>query len=541
MDTRAVSERPPGLFAPRRILSDWLVALLRRLAANRFYNGDYRYAEIAYKVILRVAPENRQAILQLLDLYIALDRTKNAIDAGEEWLKTSSDDPDAHALLADLYARVGATGKGKEHLDILSRLAPDSPGLLFALGVHHRWTGNLDLSSDYLKAALNMQEVPSGFFALAQNLIDQGRSREAIGNLERAVEIAPEFPAAYYLLARSGHYQDLSHPHLVYIRNKLEKGDLPALPRAELRFTLGEVFDQMGLWDQAFAQFKAANDLNRLRTGLFQIRDMQKYIDKQTTSFVSNVSPSCGECPDELSGASLIFVVGMPRSGSTLVEQILASHPNVTAGGERHDIDAVIVDHCSELKEPYPNCFRSLDRTNLNSIAHDYLDRVSSFTAGRTHFVDKGLGNYQEIGFICTIFPRAKVVHCVRNALDTCISCYCTNLPRVPYADDLNTLGLYYCQYQRLMSHWRSILPGRIFDLRYEDLVRQPDVETRRLLAYCELPWHEACLKPHETKRVVRTASAKQVKLPINSRSIGRWKHYEQYIGPLRAHLPEVR
>jgi len=510
-------------------LSSYLIAWLHKVAAK-----DYYRAETACRLILRFRADDREATIQLADLFDDKSMLRMSTSIIDNWLERFPDDVDAHIILSKHYSQMSETAKAKEHLNIASGLTPNSFDVLEAFGYFHRWNGNLEESSRFFKSALNQQQKPSALFFLAENLIDAHEEAEAKKLLEEALQLAPGFVTPYVSLALCGHYRDLSHPHIDFIKYRLEKGCLHPIARTNLHFALGASYEKLSLWDEAFAQFKAGNDITWKRVQeLVGIKERAEYSDQQMQTFDSEFLESMRAGGDERSGESLIFIVGMPRSGSTLTEQILASHPEVSAGGERHDLSLATEDICSELNEPYPSCIRHLDREVIDSIGKRYLERVSELFNGHARFVDKQLFNYTEIGLIAAIFPKAKVIHCRRNPLDSCVSSYCKNLLSCHYTHDLRTLGLVYRQYERLMSYWHSVLPGRILDVQYEEMATDPETQIRRLLAHCELSWHSGCLTPHQTKRPVNTASATQVNAPINSRSIGRWKNYEKHLAPL--------
>lgn len=510
-------------------LSSYLIAWLHRVAAK-----DYHRAETAYRLILRLRADDRDATIQLADVFSDKAMLRMSTLIMDNWLKRFPNDVGVHVILSKYYSEMSETAKAKEHLEIASVLAPNSADVLEAFGYFHRWNGKLDESSRFFKSALNERQNPSTLFLLAENLIDEREEEEAKKLLEQALQLAPDFAAPYVSLALCGHYRDLSHPHIDHIKNRLNKRNLHPVVRSNFHFALGTSYEKLGLWDDAFANFKAGNDI---RWRWFQhevnLKAWTEYVDQEMKTFDSGFLESLRGSCDGRSGESLIFIVGMPRSGSTLTEQILASHPDVFAGGERQDLSLVTEQLCTDLNEPYPSCIRRLDREAIDSLGKKYLARVSELFVEYARFVDKHLFNYMEIGLIAVIFPKAKVIHCHRNALDTCVSCYCKNLVSCPFTHDLRTLGLVYRQYERLMSYWHSVLPGWILDVQYEELVNDPETQIRRLLAHCELPWHPGCLNPHQTKRPVNTASATQVNSPINTRSIGRWKNYEKHLGPL--------
>jgi Tfp pilus assembly protein PilF len=509
-----------------------VVGLLRRLAVACFNRFHFFHAHLAFTIIRQLAPDDRGAAFGLVSLYTELAQLNDAIVVLEDWLSAFPDDIEARAMVARLYAQMAEPERATEHLAIAAQKAPASADVLLTTGLFHRWNGELAEASQSFRAALKNGENFAVLCGIADNLIDQGEQDEAIHLLERARQLAPEQPLPYALLARSRYYRDAGHPHIAFLKNRLKTGNLPPFARLGFHFTLGEVFDKLELWDEAFAHFRAGNDLNRKKFS-FAIEEATTYVDREIQAFDPKYVAAASEFVPAGTGAGLIFVVGIPRSGTTLIEQILASHPDVRAGGERNDVAKIAMNLCAQQPEPYPAGIRHLDREAIVAGARQHLENVSRLARGAAHFVDKQPGNFFKIGLIHMLFPGAKIVHCRRSALDTCFSCYCKNLLNVLYSHDLTTLGLFYREYERMMAHWHSVLPGRILDVQYEDLVRDPEPQIRRLIAYCELPWHDACLKPHETKRVVQTASATQVKQPIHTGSIGRWKHYEKHLQPL--------
>lgn len=516
----------------RLVLVNGLVHCLHKVAVKCVNSLQFSKAEIAYKFILQLDPTNRLANFQLVELYKELSRLDCATQVLEDWLKLFSDDIQARTIIAQLYVEQEETTKSKAHLEFASDLAPNSPDVLFTFGLFHRRNDNLEESSSFFRSALKQCETSAILFHLAENQIDQGARDKATGLLERAIELSPDFHQAYHLLASMRYFREPSHPYIAFIENRLDKGSLPPSVRLGFHFALGEAFDNLRLYDEAFGHFKAGNDLIKRKLS-FSVEEITKYVDLEVQTFDQGYFRAREVSAPSILGESLIFVLGMPRSGTTLVEQILASHPDVCAGGERRDIQEIARQVSADLSEPYPLCIGKLSPDAISKIARHHLSRVSHNTRGASHFVDKQLFNFLKVGLIATIFPGAKLVHCQRNPLDACVSCFCKNFQDLPYTTDLETLGLFYKQYASLMSHWHSVLPGRILDLQYEYLVNEPEGQIRRLLSYCDLSWHTGCLSPHRTNRVVHTASAVQVKSPINCQSIGRWKHYEKHLQPL--------
>jgi len=231
-----------------------------------------------------------------------------------------------------------------------------------------------------------------------------------------------------------------------------------------------------------------------------------------------------------------VFVVGMMRSGTTLAEQILASHPSVHGAGELQEFASLVGSLPQRLgvSIPYPECMERLDASSIHRLAEPLLEDLRRRGGGAPRVVDKNPLNFLHLGVIAALFPQATIIHCRRDPMDTCVSCYFQNFADpFPFKLDLTRLGHYYRQYERLMWHWSQVLPTRIFELAYEDLVGDQEAVSRRLIQHCGLPWDDRCLGFYQTSRPVRTASALQVRKPIYGTAIGRWQRYAEHLAPL--------
>ena len=233
-----------------------------------------------------------------------------------------------------------------------------------------------------------------------------------------------------------------------------------------------------------------------------------------------------------------IFIVGVPRSGTTLVEQILASHGDIHGAGEIEDMGPVAsgLRRRLGLSQPFPECVAEVDVGRWREVGEAYAEALGRRAPSASRISDKMPHNYQIIGLIHLMLPNASIIHCQRDPVDTCLSMYRTAFEAKSgpkYAYDLTELGGQYRLYDRLMRHWRAVLPGKVLDVRYEDVVADLEGSARRIVAHCGLEWSDACLDFHETDRPVRTASATQVRRPIYTSSIGRWRRYERHLGPL--------
>jgi hypothetical protein len=234
-----------------------------------------------------------------------------------------------------------------------------------------------------------------------------------------------------------------------------------------------------------------------------------------------------------------VFVVGMPRSGTTLVEQVLASHPRVFGAGERQLVPEMFdsLAQATGRTEPPLDCVKHLDRQSINRIGRRYVDALAAMNDSADRIVDKLPENTFYLGLIAVLFPQAKLIHCRRDLRDVALSCWMTHFANLRWACDPHHIATRIREYRRLMNHWRAVLPVRMLDVQYEAMVADPERSSRELVAWCGLEWDPACQEFYKARRRVRTTSIAQVRQPIYRSSVGRWKNYEQPLAALFAEL----
>jgi hypothetical protein len=310
-----------------------------------------------------------------------------------------------------------------------------------------------------------------------------------------------------------------------------------AAPQADLidlDFTLGRAFMDIGDADQAFAYLEAGARAHRrglrydVEADLAEFRAMAQWFDAERLTRLAGVGDA-SEQP--------VFIVGMPRSGTTLVEQILASHAEVFGAGERATLEQLAIARIGPALSPLARAERlgTLTREDVAAMGASYAADIAALAPGYRRVTDKMPSNFRLIGLIRLILPQARIVHCRRDPLDTGLSCYARKFSRGQnFTYDLRELGLYYRGYTNLMDHWRAILPpDRFLEVAYEDVVEDLETQARRLIAFCGLDWDDACLSFHRTARQVRTASVNQVRQPLYRTSLARWRPYQRHLGPL--------
>ena len=368
----------------------------------------------------------------------------------------------------------------------------------------------------------------------ARLLFPLGRVEQARALLEKVVTLQPDNARLYFELSETKRFTP-GDPEIAAMENLLPKIETGLLDdRIDLNFALAKAYDDIGSKAESFRYLARANALKRGQ------------LDYDEAALIANFKRIAEVFTPELMhskaghgdpSATPVFIVGMPRSGSTLIEQILASHPEVYGAGELPDFREAMKTVAGS--PAYPELVSDLTPAQLGEIGTTYLAGVTAAAPAATRIVDKNLSNFALAGLIRLALPNARIVHVRRDPIDTCYSCFATNFAiSHQFSYDLGELGRFYLAVSRVMDHWRRLLPeGAMLEVQYEELVADLETQARRLIAYCGLEWDDACLAFHTTNRPVYTASAAQVRQPLYKRSVGRWRAYTEELKPLLAAL----
>ena len=415
-------------------------------------------------------------------------------------------------------------GKLKEAEKIYREILADNPGsadALHLLGLVRAESDDEEAGVKCIESAIQRNPNVAAFHHnLAGVYRRVGRFKEAEIEFRRAIELKRDYSEAYQGLAEMVEFK-AGDPLI----GEIEKLLIQASPAGSsfLHFAAGKILDDSGDYSAAFEHYRKGN---AAADRSFSTKQFRQQIKDTLYCF----SPEFVAQKQHQGSTSNqpIFVVGMPRSGTSLIEQVLASHSSVYGAGELNDMKFIVHEAMlkTQSRKPFPNFVPQIKTQQLKAVGQRYLEKTQQ--PNFQHVVDKHPLNFMYIGLIFLMFPNAKVIHSIRHPLDTCLSCYFQNFTKgQDYSFSLDTLAEFYLDYRRLMSHWHSLFPGKIFDVEYEALLTDQSGVTQGMLDYCELPFEEACLSFHETKRSVKTASFKQVRQPIYQTSRERWRNYE--------------
>jgi tetratricopeptide (TPR) repeat protein len=374
---------------------------------------------------------------------------------------------------------------------------------------------------------------------LGNVLKDQGDFPGADACYRRSIALKWDHAKAHFNLADIRRFEPGDSDLAALESLAMDRAQLPPEDAPYVHIALAKALEDVGDYKRSFEHLRIGNALKRAQL-TYDEATTRKCFQQASAAFDREILARGATC--EFSELP-IFIVGMPRSGTTLVEQILATHCQVHAAGERINLDRIV----GQVLGPdalgrYPLSVSELEAQTLLRIGQVYLSNLSSLSFGKTRATDKLPGNFFNVGLIRLIFPNARIVHVTRNAVDTCVSCFSKLFAQGhEFSYELGELGRYYVYYRALMDHWRSILPpGAMLELSYEELVGNLEGQARRLIEYCGLGWDDRCLDFHTTKRDISTASAMQVRQPIYRSALSRWQRFEPYIAPLLDELETV-
>src|SRR5580658_574614 len=506
-------------------------------ATAAFVDGDRRKAEEIFREVLKLDAAHVAALCGLAALSQAASVPRDAERLLRHALAQSPHLPLAWRGLAPVLQDLGLLTQADAAVRQVLEIEPENPQNWVMLGsISTRLMRQDEALRAYSEAArLNPKEVRLRM-SIGHLHKTAGRRQECEQAYRDALLLQPGHAEAYWSLADLKNYR-FSDAEVAEIRRLSAEDGRERSSEAQLHFALGKALEQRRQYAEAFACYARGNALRRLDAP-FDCSKFERKTARVRASF--DAAFFTERRGAGWADAAPIFIVGLPRSGSTLVEQILASHSQVEGTMELQNILALVreFDRRNPEWDAYPESVRATAAAELSALGRRYIDETAPLRAGRARFIDKMPNNFSHVGLIQAILPNATIIDVRRHPLDSCFSTFRQYFAEgQSFSYDLEDLGRYYRCYLELMDHWDEVLPGKVLHVSYEDLVREPEAQIRRLLAHCGLAYESACLAFHETKRPVRTASAEQVRQPLYSSAVGYWRHFELQLEPLRRAL----
>ena len=522
------------------IQSDYLEAL-SNLGAVLVEDDQADAAEAPLLHALQMQPNYPEALCNLGLVRLKQERENEAEALLCRSLALRPDYAEALIGLSRVCNLADRLDEARRHIGRVLEVAPDNADAWCQLGTLAMEMGDTADAEAAYKEALQIDTgMTDALTGLGNLRLEEGKIEASVGLLEQAIAQKPDNLGARFHLsqARKVNAGDANLAALEAMQSEVD--GFNADQRISFHYALGKSFDDLKEWDKAFPHFLEGARLKRGK--LHYDSDADATRTRRITEMVD------GDFLNRLRGAgdpstAPVFVLGMPRSGTTLTEQIIASHPAVHGAGELRDLMEIVQGQgAGAAFQPYPENLAALTPASLTAWGNEYVARLMRRAPAAQRITDKMPANYLALGLIPLMLPGAKIIHVRRNPVDTCVSCFTRLFNRHQDATyDLAELGRHYANYASLMQHWRQVLPtGSFLEVHYEDIVADMETQARRLIEWCGLDWNAACLDFHKTKRNIRTASVTQVRQPIYTSSVERWRNYEQYLAPLLEALGDL-
>jgi tetratricopeptide (TPR) repeat protein len=501
-----------------------------RGARDLMYEGKLGVADTVCRRFLQKHKHHVEGMLLLAEVGIKLKLYHEAEFLLESCVEIHPTHQDARAEFVQLLSKLGKFSKAKQQAEFLLNAYPNSHQYLAAKASAMVGIGEVEQAiSLYQQIISDRNDRPGIQLLLGHAFKANGNIQQAITAYQQAYKIRVDFGDAYWSLANTKTYR-FTDEELTQMQAQLDKDDIEQDDKAHLEFALAKTYEDRKQFDNAFMHYKSGNFLKNQRSHYSQAK-LNEQIEMQKSVFTADFFKNHQGVGDKT--ADPIFIVGLPRAGSTLLEQILASHSQVDGTMELHNVLGLAA-RLSGNKSGYPNVVDEIDNKFFARFGKQFIEDTQCYRQGAAFFIDKMPNNFMHIGLIKTMLPNAKIIDARREPIACCFSGYKQLFAEgQEFSYDLDNLVHYYQSYQSLMTHWETVLPGFVLNVQHEDVIDDLESQVRRILDFCQLPFESSCLHFYNTKRTIKTPSSEQVRQPINSKAREQWKHFETHLTPL--------
>ena len=495
------------------------------LGISQKYQGKYKDAEDSFLTTIKIQNNYIDAYSNLANLYLETENINKAEQLINTAMKIDRSNLALNLALGNLYLK---QENHKSAINIYQNILdsqPQNTDAIINLGQIYEHSGETEKALKYYYSALDIiPNYDQSIIGIASTLEKKGQYNEALTIIEPAIKNSQNIKIHIIYSRIHSRLKDFSKAKNIL----LNASGMAAIDqhRQELLYELGDVNDKQALYDEAFDAYSKANKINKFE---FDREDTARSFEEIKKHFTSeslkSLATSCNQ------SIQPVFIIGMPRSGTSLVEQILASHSLVFGAGEIEYIDDIIDEINTDKNTLYPHWIKDIETSTLNEKADKYIENSMKLSPDARFITNKMPHNFLHLGFIQQLFPKARIIHCTRNPKDTTLSIFFHQFNKNhPYASDLGDLNFYYQQYIDIMKHWQHENSLNMITINYESIINNPKKECERLINFCELPWEDDCLNFHKNKRLVNTPSYHQVKQPLYKNAVNRHKNYLKYL-----------
>jgi tetratricopeptide (TPR) repeat protein len=501
-----------------------------RGARDLMYEGKLGIADTVCRRFLQQHKHNVEAMLLLAEVGIKLKLYHKAEFLLESCVEIHPTHQAARAEFVQLLSKIGKFGQAKQQAELLLNEHPNHHPYLAAKASAMVGVGEVEQAISLYQQIINERnDLPGIQLLLGHAYKASGNIKLAVAAYQQAYKIRPDFGDAYWSLANTKTYR-FTDNELTRMQAQLDKVDIELDDKAHLEFALAKTYEDRKQFDSAFSHYKNGNALKNQRNHYSQAK-VGEQIEAQKSVFTADFFKAHQDVGDH--APDPIFIVGLPRAGSTLLEQILASHSQVDGTMELHNVLGLAA-RLSGNKSGYPAVVNDIDNEYFERFGKQFIEDTQCYRQGAAFFIDKMPNNFMHIGLIKMMLPNAKIIDARRDPIACCFSGYKQLFAEgQEFSYDLGNLIHYYQSYQSLMTHWDAVLPGFVLKVQHEDVIDDLETQVRRILDFCQLPFESSCLHFYKTKRTIKTPSSEQVRQPINSAARGQWKNFATHLTPL--------